>query len=456
MAKSSQTGAVGTRRRLETEPNELRHLLKICRIDHTVLAGALDGLPAVIFPTLGRQDQRELLSRNEELREARAEMACARERLWELYEKAPIGYVTVDEQALIVAANLKLTTLLGREERDLVGRGLGELVAAEDRDCYELHRQAFREGAVRRACELRLRRADGESVWAALESVAVTGPGGARQIRSSVSDISPLRHAEAELIRMRDRMLQAQGMEALGTLAVGLAHDINNVLAMVLLFGSALERRMRAEDPGKADAADIVAAALHGKELTQDLLDFSHKSPYHRELLRPTDVIARLVLLLRRMVAKRIAIEPLVDDAVAAIEGDPGQFMQMLMNLCLNAADAIPAEGTITIAASNVLPEDAEVCSLVGRTSTPYVRIEIADDGVGMDAETRQHAFEPFFTTKAMGKGTGLGLFMVHAEVEKLHGVVRIESQPHRGTSVHLLLPAPAATGATGLAGTPR
>jgi hypothetical protein len=108
------------------------------------------------------------------------------------------------------------------------------------------------------------------------------------------------------------------------------------------------------------------------------------------------------------------------------------------------STNAIPNQGTITISAGNVLAKDAELQALVGHTTTPYVRIEVADDGVGMDADTRQHAFEPFFTTKAMGKGTGLGLSMVCGEVQELHGVVRIDSKPNRGTSIqHLVARAP-------------
>jgi two-component system, cell cycle sensor histidine kinase and response regulator CckA len=248
--------------------------------------------------------------------------------------------------------------------------------------------------------------------------------------------------AEEERSLMRDLVLQSHAMESIGTLAAGLAHDINSVLTMILLFGASLERRLPSGDPAKQDAADIIAAALHGKDLTRNLLNFSHKKPRHKELLQPSATIAHLAGLLQRMVTKRIAIEWRGDDSVPAIECDSSRFKQMLLNLCLNAVDAIPDQGTITIAASNVPPDDPELCALVGRTAIPYVRIEIADDGVGMDAETRRNAFEPFFTTKETGKGTGLGLFMVIKEIQELHGNITIESEPDQGTHVRILLPA--------------
>ena len=248
--------------------------------------------------------------------------------------------------------------------------------------------------------------------------------------------------AVEERSRTQDRILHLQRMESVGALAAGLVHDINNILGMVLLYSASLERRLLSRDPAREDVSEIVAAALQGKELTQNLLDFLHHSPRNERSFRPGELIRRVVTLLQRLVAKRIVIKQLVDDDVAAIECDSGQFMQMLMNLCLNSIDAIPHQGTITIEASNIAPDDAELRAIVGRTALPYVRIEITDDGAGMDAETRRRAFEPFFTTKGMGKGTGLGLSMVYGEVQRLHGVVRIHSQPNLGTSVRIMLPA--------------
>lgn len=446
MFKSSYVGVVGAPRRLRREQNGLRCVREVFQIDDVALSCAFDGWPALLLSKLRQERDLQLQSRNEELLHALVVLMCARERLWALYEKAPIGYVTLDEQGVLLAATLRFATPLASEGNAIVGHALSELIEAEDHACRELQSLAFREGAARRACEPRIRRADRESVWTAPALVPVAADDATKLVHSAVSDIAQSRYADEERVRMRDCMLQSQKMAAVGTLAVGLAHDINNVLGMVQLFASSLERRLPSGDPAKEDAADIVAAALHGKELTQNLLNFSHQSSRREELLRPSEMIARLVVLLRRMVAKRIAIKPLVDDAVAAITCDSSRFMQMLMNLCLNAVDAIPNQGTITIAAGNVPPEDAELHALVGRTSIPYVRIEVADDGVGMDADTRQHAFEPFFTTKEMGKGTGLGLSMVYGEVQELHGVVRIDSQPNRGTSIHILLPAPPGT----------
>jgi len=240
--------------------------------------------------------------------------------------------------------------------------------------------------------------------------------------------------ARAELA---DQLVHAQRLEAVGTLAAGLAHDMNNVLAAIMGLADGLAETV--EDPmARADASDILREAERGAELTRGLLSFSRRGHYRREVLRVGALVDEVAALLGRTLPKTVTIAKQVADGEVCIEGDPTQFSQALVNLGINASDAMTGHGQLVIDADVETVEAGPPLSLApGR----YVRLRVTDTGTGMDAATRARVFEPFFTTKPMGKGTGLGLALVWGVVKKARGTVTIDSEVGKGSTFSIYLP---------------
>ncbi len=252
------------------------------------------------------------------------------------------------------------------------------------------------------------------------------------------------KRAEQSLAESQRRLLQAQKMEAVGTLAGGIAHDFNNQLTVML--GNA--RYLQAEVRGDSDLSDAVGdlkrAAEHCAQLTRSLLAFSRRSIVS---VRPIDVvraIAEAENLLRPLMPSSIGFEITMPDGIDHVSADPTQFQQVIVNLAVNARDAMPNGGQISISARNRQLDTALAERLAAPRAGAYVEIVISDTGVGIDAATRSRIFEPFFTTKAQGKGTGLGLSTVYGIVQQSAGAIAVESEPGRGTTFRVWLPSSA------------
>lgn len=254
-------------------------------------------------------------------------------------------------------------------------------------------------------------------------------------VASICQDITEHKELEA-------RLVHSQKMEAIGTLAGGVAHDMNNVLAVVLGLGSLVEEALPASDYMKLDMQDILAAARRGKAMVINLLGFARKGAYARTRWSPSVVLECLVELLRKTIPKEISTQATLSEEVDDVIGDRDQITTALMNLCINASQAIDGHGTITIAADNVALGQKRHKDLQHLDPGRYVRLQVVDNGTGMNEATLERACEPFFTTKDIGEGTGLGLSMVYGAVRGHGGSLSIESAPGKGTSVTILLPA--------------
>ena len=241
--------------------------------------------------------------------------------------------------------------------------------------------------------------------------------------------------------QLEAQFLQAQKMEAVGRLAGGLAHDFNNMLAVIMGYAEMMQLGLSAESPLHQQAAAIKKASERAASLTRQLLAFSRKQVQHAQVLNLNTVIGEMDKMLRRLISEDIDLSLNLEPGLAAVKGDPGQVEQILMNLVVNARDAMPLGGRITIETANVcLDEDyARKHSYV--TPGPYVVIAVSDNGEGMDAETQSHIFEPFFTTKEVGKGTGLGLSTVYGIVKQSQGSIEVYSEPGIGTTFKVYLP---------------
>ncbi|MBP6629454.1 MAG: response regulator [Kofleriaceae bacterium] len=250
--------------------------------------------------------------------------------------------------------------------------------------------------------------------------------------------------AEADREQLRDQFVHAQRMEAVGTLAAGLAHDMNNILGGILGISELILENAR--DPAlRSDLGDICREAARGAALTHSLLAFSRRGQYRREVVALDQITDQIVPLLRRTLPKSVELARIGGCAVS-IDGDPAQLGQVVINLCLNGADAMTSGGRLLIGTSAIFvgPDHAE---RLGVRSGAYGVIEVTDTGGGMDEATRARIFEPFFTTKPVGKGTGLGLAMVFGAVQSHGGAIEVESALGAGTTFRIFLPQARATG---------
>ncbi|HMG20263.1 MAG TPA: ATP-binding protein [Kofleriaceae bacterium] len=258
-----------------------------------------------------------------------------------------------------------------------------------------------------------------------------------------VTTASELKVQLAERVRLEEQLLHSQRMDAVGTLAAGLAHDMNNVLGSITSFASLLDGEVQSAR-GRADLDQIVAQSLRGAELTRGLLAYSRHGKYRKQALRVDDVVRDVLPMLARTLPRSIAIRDQLGGAAACIEGDPTQLGQVLVNLSLNAARAMADHGTLEIA-TGVVALDGEAAAAVGLPPGRYARFEVSDTGVGMDDATRRRVFEPFFTTKPAGNGTGLGLSTVWGIIQSHHGAVDVDSTPGHGSTFTFHLPVTAA-----------
>ncbi len=256
-----------------------------------------------------------------------------------------------------------------------------------------------------------------------------------------IKNITERKLAEEENLALQDQLQQSQKMEAIGRLAGGVAHDINNVLGAIMGSASVLAVESDPHDPHVEDIENILMACRKGRDLTRDLLGFARKGKYVKESIFLNDVAIEAKALLTRTIPRTIRVELNLDEDIEFIEGDRSQIHHALMNVCINAADAMQDSGSLTISSCMSLLDETQCASMGGEPGT-YVELSISDTGVGMDEKTVKKVFEPFFTTKPKGEGTGLGLSMVYGVIKNHGGAIKIESQLGVGTVVTIYLPA--------------
>ena len=363
-------------------------------------------------------------------------------RYQSLLQAAMDGFAVL-EDGRVLEVNAALAAMLGQPAETLIGQPVGAWIdPARAPDPAVV--AALRHGG-RRRFETALRTASG-----AVVDVEVSAWPGAGHVLAFVHDITERRRAEAELRRQEELLRQGQKMEAVGRLAGGIAHDFNNLLTVINSTAELMVDDLHADDPLRADLDQIKSAGTRAATLTRQLLTFSRR---HVDQPRRVDVnalVADLGRMLHRLIGEDIALTTDLGCPTPHVWADPGQLEQVVVNLVVNARDAMPSGGALGIAtAAAIFDESAEVPA--GR----YVRLTVSDTGVGMAADVLERIFEPFFTTKG-DHGTGLGLATVYGIVRKAEGHVAVDSQPGRGARFDIYLPCHVADATARADGAPR
>ena len=309
---------------------------------------------------------------------------------------------------------------------------------------------------INRMEDIMLRRQKGESVPSRYELRAIRKDGEPIDIEISatrtiyrgevvslayVRDITERKRAEKEREKLQEQVRQSQKMEAVGVLAGGVAHDFNNLLSVINGYSELLLGDVAPDDPRRSDLEQIRQAGQRAASLTSQLLAFSRKQILHPIALNLNDAIAEMSTMLRRLIGEDIDLVFTTRPALGLVHADEGQIQQIIMNLVVNARDAMPQGGKLTIETANVNLDEGYVRKHAAVSAGPYVMLAISDNGIGMDTETQARIFEPFFTTKGQGKGTGLGLSTVYGIVKQSNGFIWVYSEPAKGTTFKIYLP---------------
>ncbi len=381
--------------------------------------------------------QIELEMQNEELHNMQGELEASWSQYFDLYDLAPVGYLTISAQGLILKANLTATTLLGVARGALVKQPLTRFILPEDQDIYYLHRkQPFAPGA-RQFVEIRLLSTEHPFFWALLQ--ITTMQNGESWI--TINDITERKREEEARQRLQEQLLQAQKMESIGRLAGGMAHEFNNMLSVILGNAELAMKQVDLAQPLDNHLAEIIQAAQRSGKLTRQLLAFARQETIIPKILDLNETVAGMLNILRRLIGEEIDLAWLPGSDLWPVKMDPSQVDQILVNLCINARDAIAGVGKLTIETENAVCDAASCADHAGILPGEYVLLTISDNGSGMDKETLEHIFEPFFTTKKFGQSPGLGLATVYGIVKQSDGFISVYSELGLGTAIKIYLP---------------
>jgi len=290
--------------------------------------------------------------------------------------------------------------------------------------------------------KFRVTQPDGTLLWVAnIGRADYNTSGKAVRMVGIVQDISAQKRAEEERDLLQEQVMQAQKMESVGRLAGGVAHDFNNMLAIIFISLELIKMKLSPADPLHDQLDEILQAATRTRDITRQLLAFSRKQVIAPQVLDLNGIIANAEKTLARLIGEDISLRFIPDPSLGKIKIDPSQIDQVLMNLAVNARDAMPDGGKLTIETSNAEFDDAYCRLHAGFQPGRYVQLSVGDEGVGISAEIRDHIFEPFFTTKEVGRGTGLGLAMIYGIVQQNQGFISVYSEVGIGTIFKLFFP---------------
>ncbi len=383
-----------------------------------------------------------------------------------IFNSTPSMLVLVNEAGRVEKINRRAIEFFGSDQQQVAGRLCGLLfdcinaVGPDDCGAREAcsscpirsrFSETFRSGTTFREeeDEMTLRRGDREITYQLIISTAIITIEQIDKVLISITDISDIKRKEAELTRQRiaheqleQQYRQAQKMEPVGRLAGGIAHDLNNLLAPILGYSELLAADLTENDPRRTAVEQILYAGQRARDLIKQLLAFSRKQTLTVHTINVNDLLSQFYRLLRRTIREDIDINLHLADSLPDIQGDTGQLEQVILNLAVNAQDAMPGSGELRFQTALVMLDESDSGEMDLTQAGPHVLLSITDTGLGMDDDTCAQVFEPFFTTKDQHSGTGLGLSTVYGIIKQHKGAIDVTSTPGQGTTFTIYLPA--------------
>jgi len=391
----------------------------------------LSHLPGVGGLVVNSRDVTERQRAEDRLRNANLAMRT-------VVEASPLAIYSVNAEGTVRSWNSAARKLFGWRESEVLGRPLPAITAAGEltvaRRLSQAREGQFPAGLVASGIDVVCQRFDGTTFDANLWSQVL------RDVNGSIVGLIEIVADVSERKTLEQQVLQARKMDAIARLAGGVAHDFNNLLTVISGYTNLLLGKLVPDDRARDDLEQVARAAERAGDLTRQLLAFSRRQLVRSSVVHIDALLAEAEPILRRVAGEGVDLVVRIAPNLPPVCADPGQIEQVLLNLTLNARDAMPEGGALALEASTA-SLDEEASALAGVEPGEYVAIRVCDNGIGMDAETQARIFEPFFTTKEPGKGTGLGLSTSYGIIRQNNGNIRAESQPGRGTVFTIWLP---------------
>ena len=358
------------------------------------------------------------------------------ERYMDLFEHAPDMYHIVNHDGLIISCNHTEAERLGYRKDELIGQPMTKLYPAVYHvEARSLLHEIFAKNQEIKGLEEQMVHSNGEPIDVSVSTSLIYDESNKPILMRVVArDIT-------EKKKMEEKILHAQRIDSIGNLAGGVAHDFNNILTSILGSTTIMKRKMKKNDPWFRFVDIIETAAKRGSSFTRQLLTFARKSNVQFRPVVLNDIIEETLNLFEHSTDKTISVKRILTNDMCLVNGDDGQMQQALLNLLINARDAMPEGGTVSVQ-SEKINFDARVTSAIAESRTgEYVAVSVTDHGVGMERQVQQRIFEPFFTTKDQGKGTGLGLAVVYGVINAHNGFITVQSEPGIGSQFTFYLP---------------
>ena len=427
---------------------------------------AIGGPPLENMGTLGmstvieelRIHQVEIELQNEELRRSQEETQKVRARYEDLWQLSPVGYVILDEFLRIKAVNRSAQELFNRSRDVLLESPFTSFLLSDNQVAVHLLLEMPTAGEIFPTHKVYLVRRDGSFRTCQLICKPFIGESGEKNIQVVLTDISELekahdilemenlserKQAREEKRRLQAQLQQSQKMEAIGTLAGGIAHDFNNILAIILGNAELASNDVPDSNPASEFLKEIRRASIRAKNMVRQLLSFSHKTEEESSPIDMAPIIKESMKMLRSAIPASVEFKLHISNDLCSVMGDASQINQIVMNLVTNAVDAMSKlGGVLDVTLKNIILHQEKTCFGRVLSPGPYVRLRMRDRGEGIEPEIVDRIFEPYFTTKEVGKGTGMGLSVIHGIVKRHGGGILVESELGKGTVFEIYFPA--------------
>lgn len=383
-----------------------------------------------------KQSSHEPANKSPESEKSPGFLPFSEKQFQQFLELAPVPAFVADPDDNFTFVNLAACRFLGYEREELAGKNFAEIIHSRELPRLASAKHQLLEGLKDRS-DWEFLRKDGSSAWGEVSSSIL--PDGRRQI--FVSDLTGYKWAEQSFLESEEQRWQSQKIEALGTLAGGIAHDFNNFLAVIMLHIDMLNLQMPANSPLRHRIDEIKTVTNDAARMVRQLLAIGRKQTLQPQPVGLNQVVKEFSKILPSLIGKNIELQLALEPALGTCFVDPNQIIQVLINLALNAAEAMPAAGgVLKIETANIVL-DKKTVKHKSQSNGSYIQMIITDNGLGMDLKTAEHIFEPFFTTKESSKGAGLGLATAYGIVKQSKGFIWTESKINQGTTFRIEFP---------------